>query len=379
MSEVFTLEKIYQAYLDCKKRKKNTINALRFEMERERNLINLLRELKSRQYEISRHICFIIKDPAPREIFAADFRDRVAHHLLYNEIYYLFEDDFIDNSFANRIGKGTHKGVGKLKEYLKEIDKSSYYLKLDIKSFFCSIDKDILFKIVFDKIAGSNRPDYWKEDIIWLCRKIIFHDPTEGCVFKGSIKDKSLIPEGKSLFFSQGRGLPIGNLTSQFFANVYLDCLDHFIENDLGTKQYIRYVDDMLILEEDKRRLADYIKPIEDFLKNKLRLELKKSKTTLQPVHNGIDFLGYFIKPNHILVRQKVVRRLKKKLMFCVKPSNIDKKALKNILAKINSYYGHFRHASSFNLRRNIYDKHLGELQNRFLAKSDYSSLQIQK
>jgi len=119
MSEVFTLEKIYQAYLDCRERKKNTINALKFEIEREKNLIDILRELKSRQYRISRHICFIIKDPAPREIFAADFRDRVVHHLLYNEINYLFEDDFIDNSFANRIGKGMHKGVKKLKEYLE--------------------------------------------------------------------------------------------------------------------------------------------------------------------------------------------------------------------------------------------------------------------
>lgn len=166
MSEVFTLEKIYQAYLDCKKRKKNTINALKFEIERERNLIGLLRELKSRRYEISRHICFIIKDPTPREIFAADFRDRIVHHLLYNEIYYLFEGDFIDNSFANRIGKGTHKGVKTLKEYLELISKDSYFLKLDVRSFFCSIDKDILFKIVFDKIIGADRPNFWKEDIV---------------------------------------------------------------------------------------------------------------------------------------------------------------------------------------------------------------------
>jgi len=374
MSEVFTLEKIYQAYLDCKERKKNTINALKFEMEREKNLISLLRELKSRRYEISRHICFIIKEPSPREIFAADFRDRVVHHLLYNEIYYLFEDDFIDNSFANRIGKGTHKGVEKLKEYLKEIDKSSYYLKLDIKSFFCSINKDILFKIVFEKINKANRPDYWKKEILWLCEKIIYHDPAKNYIFKGNWKMKLLIPKEKSLFYSNGKGLPIGNLTSQFFANVYLDRADYFIHS-LGYKYYVRYVDDLIILGDKSIIFA--IEKIKKFLKNNLDLKINDRKTKFQKINKGIDFLGYFIKPSHTLVRRKVVGRLKKKLMLCAGSNNIDRKGLKNILAKINSYYGHFRHASSFNLRRNIYDKHLGGLKNNFIPKKDYASLKL--
>jgi len=215
--------------------------------------------------------------------------------------------------------------------------------------------------------------------MIWLCRKIVFHDPTENCVFKGSEEDRNLIPKEKSLFFSQGRGLPIGNLTSQFFANVYLDCLDHFIIDKLGVGRYLRYVDDILILEEDKKRLIDYIKPIEDFLKKNLGLEIKRSKTTLQPVCRGINFLGYFVKPTHILVRQKVVKRLKKKLMFYTESSNINRIELKNVLARINSYYGHFCHVSSFNLRKNIYDKHLGEFKNNFIPKENYTSLKLLK
>ena len=119
METIFTKEKIFKAYLDCRKTKKNTANALKFEINREKNLFHLLRELQDRSYRISRHICFIVTEPKPREIFAADFRDRVVHHLLCNEIYELFEKDFIENSFANRMGKGTHKGVEKLKEYLK--------------------------------------------------------------------------------------------------------------------------------------------------------------------------------------------------------------------------------------------------------------------
>ena len=374
MSEIFTPEKIYQAYLDCRERKKNTINALRFEMERERNLIELLRELKSRRYEISRHICFIIKEPSPREIFAADFRDRVVHHLLYNEIYWLFEMDFIENSFANRIGKGTHKGVGKLKEYLKEIGKGSYYLKLDIKSFFCSINKDILFKIVYKKVKECGMRDYWKEEILWLCKKIIYHDPAKNYIFKGNPENKKLIPKEKSLFFSQGSGLPIGNLTSQFFANVYLDRLDQFIYS-LGYKYYVRYVDDFVILGD--KSIISAIEKIKKFLKNNLDLKISDKKTKFQKINKGIDFLGYFIKPDHMLVRQKVVGRLKKKMILCTKSNNMNKKELKNILAKINSYYGHFSHASSFKLRKDIYENHLGKLRGNFLPKQEYMFLGI--
>lgn len=148
------------------------------------------------------------------------------------------------------------------------------------------------------------------------------------------------------------------------------------IENDLGVKRYVRYVDDLLILEEDKRRLVDYIKPVEDFLKNKLRLEIKKSKTILQPVRNGIDFLGYFVKPNYILVRRKVVKRLKNKLYKINKNVEEDKN-LKKILAMINSYYGHFKHASSYNLRKDIYQNNLGVLKQNFLPKIKYFALNI--
>lgn len=212
MQEVFTLEKLWHAYCECKKRKKNTINALKFEIDREKNLIALLKELKSKQYRISKHICFVVTHPTPREIFAADFRDRVVHHLLYNEIRELFEKDFIDNSYANRTGKGTHKGVEKIKEYLKA--DCTHFLKLDIKSFFCSINKDILYDIVQKKIWGSDKSYGWKHDVDWLCKKIVYHDPAKNYLFKGSWKTKALIPRDKSLFYSNGKGLPIGNLTS---------------------------------------------------------------------------------------------------------------------------------------------------------------------
>jgi len=147
MDTIFTFENVYKAYLDCRKRKKNTINALNFELRREHNIFDLVSELKERSYEVSRHICFVIQKPTLREIFAADFRDRVVHHLLYNELSPLFERDFIDRSYANRAGKGTHKAAYQVRRDLIDCP-NGYALKLDIKSFFRSINKDILFSIV---------------------------------------------------------------------------------------------------------------------------------------------------------------------------------------------------------------------------------------
>ncbi len=372
METIFAKEKLFRAYLDCMKMKKNTANALKFEINREKNLFCLLKELQDRSYRISRHICFIVKEPTPREIFAADFRDRVVHHLLCNEIRELFEKDFIENSFANRTGKGTHKGVYKLKEYLKTVDESSYYLKLDIKSFFCSISKDILFKMVSEKIGNADRPNCWKEEILWLCKKIIYHDPTKNYVFKGNEKSKELIPKEKSLFYSNGNGLPIGNLTSQFFANVYLDKLDQSISSS-GYKYYIRYVDDFIILGDNSLIYA--IKNIKGFLKNTLDLRMNDKKIKFQPIKTGIDFLGYYIRPDYTLVRRRVVSRFKNKL-YNLKITD-NKKDTQKTLAMINSYFGHFRHADSYKLRRRIFERYFTNLKDVFTASKSYRLLKI--
>jgi retron-type reverse transcriptase len=359
MSYIFTIENVYKAYIDCRKRKKNTANALRFEIEREKNIIALLNELKAGRYQISRHICFVVKDPTVREVFAADFRDRVVHHLIYNELKDLFEKDFIENSFANRLGKGTHKGVEKVKEYLKTAEKGDYLLKLDIKSLFRSINKDILFRIISERVESSGNPAGWKREILWLVRKIIYHDPTQNYSFKGNEKDRELIPKEKSLFYAGGRGLPIGNLTSQFFANIYLDQLDRFILS-LGYKKYIRYVDDFIIL--GGRETVQEIPKIKTFLKEKLDLELSEKKIKFQQARKGVDFLGYYIKPNYSLVRRKIVRRFKEKV----------RAEEKNITAVANSYFGHFVHANSYNLRKSIYEKHF---KYKYKFKGEYKSI----
>jgi retron-type reverse transcriptase len=185
------------------------------------------------------------------------------HHLLCNEIQALFEHSFIESSYANRKGKGTHKAVKELKFYLVRGGKDRqklYFLKMDIKGFFRNIDKEILWNIVEKKIQESDGDNNWKKEVLWLAKKIIFHDPTSNYIFKGKKETRGLISKEKSLLFgSKNTGLPIGNLTSQFFANIYLNELDHFVKDILGYDRYIRYVDDFIILGEDKERLKEAV------------------------------------------------------------------------------------------------------------------------
>ena len=382
MNEIFTFERLYQAYLDCRKTKRKTINALKFEWNLERNLFLLQKELEAKKYRSGRSICFVVKEPSPREIFAACFKDRVVHHLLVREVETMGEKSFIFASFACRENKGTHLAVKKLKIFVRKAAgnyrKEGFCLQLDILGFFMAIDHNILYSLFEKLVLKQNKSYQWKKDVLWLAKIIIFHKPTSDYIIKGNLSLFELIPPRKSLFDSpKGKGLPIGNYSSQFFANIYLNQLDQFIKRELKCKYYVRYVDDFILIDENKEKLKDLEDKINLFLKRKLDIELNLNKTKLQPINKGIDFLGYFIKPTYILVRQRVVERLKKKLMFLVKLDNINKKEIKNILAMINSYYGHFCHASSFNLRRNIYDKHLGELKKNFIPKKDYTSLKL--
>lgn len=355
MSEIFTLEKLYRAYNECKKGKGHTVNALLFEVDYEKNLIALRDELIRHTYTPSRHICFVVTKPVPREIFAADFRDRVIHHLYCNEISVFYNEHFIKHSYSNRIDKGTHRGVRTVREFIYH-NGNGYYLKLDIRSFFPSINKSILTRLIEKEIYSYIvKSELWKNDMLWLTNVIIFHDPTSNYVYKGDPQLQKLIPPHKSLLHNEiGKGLPIGNLTSQFFANVYLNELDQFITKILLYPNYARYVDDFLIVDMDKDKLLLQIPIIKNFLKQSLDLDLHPNKITLQHVSKGIDFLGYFIKPTHTLVRQKVVKRFKDKLY----KYRDSEDGLFNVchISMMKSYMGHFGHANSFNLKNKMFE-----------------------
>jgi len=372
----FSLDEILKAYLSCRKNKRNTINQIKFEINLEENLYSLYKSLNNGSYYPGRSICFVVTYPKLREIFAADFKDRIVHHLLVSRIEPYFEKRFIYDSYACRVNKGVHKAIARLTSFSKV---NKYYLQIDIKSFFSNIDKNILYSIIAGE-GGNSKIIFLNKSTKDLLKIIIFYDPTKNYCIKGDKDLLQKIPFDKSLFYTpKDKGLPIGNLTSQFFANVYLNQIDQYIKRTLKVKYYIRYVDDLILLSNDKNKLLKWKEDINNYLINNLKLELNKNKDKLGSVENGINFLGYIVRPNYTLSRKRVVSNLKNKLYFFNKgyllssnnqkqialplSKNLTNGELDKILATINSYYGHFRHANTYRLRRNLYENNFENLK----------------
>ncbi|OQB05295.1 MAG: Reverse transcriptase (RNA-dependent DNA polymerase) [bacterium ADurb.Bin212] len=379
MKTWFTFENLYNAYLDCKKRKANTLNHLQFYKDLEINLFALEKELVSRTYRPGRSIAFVVEKPKVREIFAADFRDRVVHHLLYNYLSPYFERIFIHDSWACRKDKGTHQAMFRLKKFAQALERErerererdgalrqNYYLKMDIKSFFTSIDQEILYSLITKKIKN--------EEILWLTRTIIFHDCAHDIPPKiqsrPSLFDK--LPREKSLFtVRRGKGLPIGNLTSQFFANVYMNELDQFVKHKLKAKYYLRYVDDFIILDRDREKLEYFRSELTKFVEEKLAMTVHPEKQFIRPVSSGIDFVGYVVRPDYVLIRKRVVGDWKIKMEAMTK---LSRKKGKQVMA---SYLAHAIWANSYWLRREMIEKyprytHVGKgslMDDRYLIK----------
>ncbi len=321
METYFTYANLYRAYLDCRKRKSNSLYCLQFNERLEENLLDLEKQLQACTYRPGRSIAFIVQKPKIREIFAADFRDRVVHHLLYNYLSPIFEKTFIHDSYACRRGKGTHRARLRLQKFMVQIEREreresgaarQYYLQMDIKSFFTSIDQQILYDLIVKKVKN--------EEILWLAKVIIFHDCARDIPPKiqSSPSLFAQLPADKSLFTApRGKGLPIGNLTSQFFANVYLDQLDQFVKHTLKAHRYIRYVDDFLIIGEDKTTLTLMRAQIADFVAQKLILTIHPKKQHIRPIADGIDFVGFIIRSDYVLLRRRVVGEWRWRLRHC--------------------------------------------------------------
>ena len=369
----FNFQNLYKAYLDCRKHKRKTYHAAKFEINFESELLKLEEELQNHTYQPGRSICFVIEKPSLREVFAATFRDRVVHHLIYNFLEPIFEPKFINQSYACRENKGTHQSLIDLQKYLRQTIQNDcrepYFIHLDIRGFFMSLKKDILLNLIKKQVKNP--------EFIWLTKIIIFNDPIENFTKKGDRSLFNQIPSHKSLFcVPKNQGLPIGNLTSQFFANIYLNELDQFAKHSLKAKYYLRYVDDFLLLSCHKNELLQWQNKIIPFLEKRLKLELNPQKQILGKTNQGIDWLGYIVKPNYILVRRRIIINFKEKLfLFNQKILDLNLEHpirlwtpelfedFQKILSIINSYYGFFKHANTFRLRRHIYEKHFGILK----------------
>ncbi len=291
---LFTPENLYRAYRQCRRRKRKTANAMAFERDLEANLLALREELNSGDYMPGRSLAFLVERPKRREIFAADFRDRVVHHLLVGHLEPAWERRFIHDSYACRKGKGTHKGVERLRSFLRRATCSNtrpaWYLQLDVRGFFVAIDRQVLYQRLQ---AKEHDPA-----VLWLIRRVLFTEPARHCRLRGCHRSAfESLPPHKTLFKARpGCGLPIGNLTSQFFANVYLDALDQFVKHTLKAQWYLRYCDDLVLVSRDRHQLEAWEQRIETFLGKELKLDLNERRR-LRPVSDGIDFLGYITRP----------------------------------------------------------------------------------
>ena len=224
---------MFQAYYDARKNKRNTHNALAFEKHLEANVFALCEEVFNKTYQPRPSICFVVNKPVKREIFAADFRDRIIHHLIYNYISPIFEHTFINDSYSCRRGKGTHYGIKRIDHFIRSCSRNysqdCYVLKLDIKGYFMAMNKKLLYNKIKDELLGKlYKADFEYSIVIYLIEKTLFNDPTQGCKIKGRKADWQGLPPSKSLFHAKPHcGLPIGNLTSQLFGNIYMNAFDH--------------------------------------------------------------------------------------------------------------------------------------------------------
>lgn len=305
------LRDIFIAYEDAKKNKSNTQSASRFSLNYESNLLLLYEDIISRNYEISPSTCFIIKKPIMREIFAGDFRDRIVHHLIFNYLSPVCERIFSNDSYACRTGKGTSYGIRRADHFIRSVSKNyreeCYVLKLDISGYFMSINREILYQKVYAIVRRFEKSIPCESElIVWLLKKVIFHDHVRNCMMNGKKKDWEGLPQSKSLFYAKsGCGLPIGNLTSQLFGNIYLNDFDHMATR-LSHGHYGRYVDDMIFVSREKEELISVIFDVRAYLKENLKLTLHPRKIYLQSYTKGVDFLGVSIRVGRIYPRHRL-------------------------------------------------------------------------
>ncbi len=331
----FSLAELVQAYLDCRHTKRNSASAAAFEQSQESNLALLRDELIEGSYRPGRSICFVITRPKPREVWAADFRDRIVHHLLYNRIAPRFYASFISDTCACIPGRGTLCAARRLEAKVRSASENwsrpVWYLKCDLANFFVSIDKNVLW----EQIAARVTEPWW----LWLAGVILFHDPREDFELRGDPRLLDLVPPHKQLASQAAHlGLPIGNLSSQFFANIYLDALDQHVKHQVRARHYVRYVDDFVLLHESPQWLNAALTSIDAFLPARLGARLNPTKTILQPVARGVDFVGHVIKPWHTRTRRRTVGQAVARL------STMD---AGNLFAAANSYFGLLRQANS--------------------------------
>lgn len=350
------IDLLYEAYYSCRKNKSRTAPACQFYQEYELNLDILGNELINGIYYPSTSIVFGITIPKDREVFAANFRDRIVHHLLINKFMYIFESEMIDDSYNCRIGKGTLYGIKRLANEIKRISHNytipTYALCGDFEGFFMSINKAKLWQM----IEYTLRDKYKEDDIEWWIRLlniIVMHCPEQDCIIRSGKHILDRLPPNKSLLKGDGKhGLPIGNLPSQIFGNFYRTPFDKMMTDYLGKDGfYCAFVDDFRAISTDKRKL-ELLAPIaRRYLKQYLELKMHPRKFCIIDVTKGVNFIGSIIKPWGTYIGNRTVDHA----LEVARLQDVDD--IERHMHRLNSYFGFMRHNLSYAIRRNIYDE----------------------
>ncbi len=337
-AQLTSCENLEKAFNNAKKGKSSSSYVIEFEKNLSENLLLLKQELESFTYKPKPLRRFIVRDQKIRTIHSSAFRDRIVHHALCNVIEPIFEKIFIFDSYANRKGKGALKAIQRFDFFKRKVscngkkkinafdnnDVLGYVLKADIKHYFEEVNHEVLLKFLERKISD--------EKVMWLIRKIIDNYELRGRTAKG---------------------MPLGNSTSQFFANVYLNELDYFVKHKLKAKYYIRYVDDFVILHNNEETLEEYKEEINNFLET-IKLELHSDKSKIIPLGKGISLLGYRVFYYYKLLRKSNLRKSKRKISEKINLVQNNNLAYHSLLGSIQGWFGYAMWADTYKLRKNV-------------------------
>lgn len=320
---IASVSNLLSAWKEFRKGKRKKKDVAEFEIHLEDNLFKLHEDLLNRNFKLNPYEAFSISDPKPRRIHKASVRDRVLNQAIFRVLYPIFNKAFIYDSYSSRKGKGTHLGVHRLFSATRKVstnwNKSSYVLKCDIEKFFDSVVHEKLISLVKRKVSDML--------VLELLEKII-----------------------RSFEKTKGRGIPLGNVTSQLFSNIYLNELDRFVKHELKARYYFRYADDFVILAQDKMLLVEYEKRIREFLERVLFLKLHDHKVEIRKVSQGIDFLGYVVLPHTLALRNKTKNRILRNLL------NENKEKDEKFFQRLDSYLGVLKHCRSRATKREIFE-----------------------
>lgn len=330
------------AYRKAARHKRGKASAAGFEHQLSDRLLAVQDDLTQFTYQPGQYVHFTIHDPKTRKISAAPFRDRVVHHALCNIIEPLFEAQFHPHSYANRIGKGTHRAIDALQAFARRY---CYVLRMDIVKHFPSIDHALLFDILADTVRD--------EDTRWLIQQIIasgadvLRDEYQMVYFEGD----------DLLAANRARGLPIGNLTSQFWSNVYLNPLDGFVAQDLGCEGYLRYVDDFALFSDSKRQLYEWKQAIMDFLAT-LRLTVHERAAQVAPTRAGIPWLGFVVYPTQRRLKARNVVKFTQRFERNIAAYEQGEITFAELDASVQGWINHVRYADTWGLRGHVFSTH---------------------